>query len=134
MVCMGETPMPLCCFPSEDPLDCKSIRLCLLALAITAAPALCADFTRDAVPGKWIAPLVPEQLPPLKYPAYFNNFEKAKQQVWTGRYKLALQSFVFDQTDRQGVRPASYADLKAQALAALGRVMMRRWRCCPIRR
>jgi len=113
--------MPLCCFPSEDPLDCKSIRLCLLALAITAAPALCADFTRDAVPGKWIAPLVPEQLPPLKYPAYFTNFEKAKQQVWTGRYKLALQSLYSIKPTDKGSDPASYASLKAQALAALGR-------------
>jgi tetratricopeptide (TPR) repeat protein len=113
--------MLLKCFPSEDALVCKSIRLCLLALTLTGAPVLGADFARDSIPGKWIQPLVPEDLPPLKYPVYFTDFEKARQQVWTGRYKLALQSLYSIKPTDKGSTPASYASLRAEALVAIGR-------------
>ncbi len=98
-----------------------SFRIGLLALAITAGPALAADFSRESIPGKWINPLVPEELPPLKYPAYFTNYEKAKEQVWTGRFKLALQSLYTIKPDEKGSDPVSYACLKAEALKAVGR-------------
>jgi predicted Zn-dependent protease len=102
-------------------LNRNSIRLCLLTLALTASPTFAADFSQDAIPGKWIAPLVPENLPPLKYPAYFTDFDKAKQQVWTGRYKLALQNLYSIKHTDKGTDPASYASLKAEALIAVGR-------------
>ena len=107
--------------PLNFHLNRKSIRLCVLTIAFTAAPALTADFSRDAIPGKWISPLVPEDLPALKYPAYFTDFEKAKQQVWTGRYKLAAQNLYSIKPTDKGTNPASYASLKAQALTAVGR-------------
>ncbi len=103
----------------------RSVRFCLLALAATAAPAFSADFARETIPGKWIQPLIPENLPPLKYPAYFTPFDKAKQQVWTGRYKLALQSLHTIKPSSnpadKGTDPISYARAKAQAFSALGR-------------
>jgi tetratricopeptide (TPR) repeat protein len=90
-------------------------------VALSACPVFSADFSTDTVPGRWIHPLVPEQLPDLKYPAYFNDFDKAKQQVWTGRYKLALQTLGTLKPTAKNVDPAVYADLKAQSLIAVGR-------------
>jgi len=112
--------LPLKCFPSEEALVCKSIRLCLLVVAIAAAPALSADFSRDTFPGKWINPLVPEQLPDLKYPSYFNDSDKARQQVWTGRYKLALQSLAKIKPTDTGYDATIFAQLKAKALGEIG--------------
>jgi tetratricopeptide (TPR) repeat protein len=92
----------------------------VLAAAL-AVPASAADFSRDTVPGKWIAPLVPEQLPVQKYAAYFNTFDKAREQVWTGRYKLALQTLKQVKPTDQGATPVAVARLTADALRPLGR-------------
>jgi tetratricopeptide (TPR) repeat protein len=93
----------------------------ILLLAICSAPTVASDFSLDTVPGKWITPLVPEQLPPLVYPEYFNTFDKAKQQVWTGRYKLALQTLRNAKLTDKGFNPILVATLKSTALQALGR-------------
>ncbi|MDB5297071.1 MAG: hypothetical protein JWO31_3054 [Phycisphaerales bacterium] len=62
-----------------------------VALAVAgAAPALGHDFVRDAAPVRWVDQAMTEDLPPLKFPAYFNDFDKAKAQVNAGRYKTAL--------------------------------------------
>jgi tetratricopeptide (TPR) repeat protein len=90
-------------------------------LAISAAPALSADFTQETFPGKWIHPLIPEQLPDLKYPQYFNGFDKATEQVFTGRFKLALQSLRDIKPTDKGIDPAVYAHIKAAALIGVGR-------------
>jgi tetratricopeptide (TPR) repeat protein len=84
-------------------------------------PASAADFGPDTIPGKWIQPLVPESLAPLKSPVYFDTFDKAKEQVWTGRYKLALQTFGNVKLTDKGATPAGIAELKSQALRGLGR-------------
>jgi tetratricopeptide (TPR) repeat protein len=89
--------------------------------AAGATPTFGADFSRDTAPGKWIAPLVPEQIPPPKYSAYFNTFDKAREQIWTGRYKLGLQTLVLVKPTDQGADPVSVARLKGDALCALGR-------------
>ena len=66
----------------------------LLALVgvVAALPASAGahDFVRDSAPMKWVEQAMTEDLPPLKYPAYFNDFDKAKAQVDSGRYKTAL--------------------------------------------
>jgi tetratricopeptide (TPR) repeat protein len=86
----------------------------LIAMVVVAvSPVLGVDFTRDSVPQKWFEPLVPEELPPLQYPKYFNDLDKAKLQVFSGRYKLALQTLRTAKSDD--------AVLKARALAAIGR-------------
>src|SRR2546430_16190787 len=59
--------------------------LALAALAPNRAAAY--DFIKDSVPNRWIEPLVPEDLPDLKYPSYFNDVDKARAQVQTGRYR-----------------------------------------------
>ncbi len=90
-------------------------------LAAAAAPAWAVDFSQQSIPGKWVQPLLPEDLPPLTFPAYFGDWDKAKLQVATGRYKLALQSLRLIHATDKGVGAVPLADLKSQALAAVGR-------------
>jgi tetratricopeptide (TPR) repeat protein len=97
----------------------KAVRSILLAVLTCAACASAGDFRLETAPAKWLNPLLPEQLPPLEYPKYFNDVDKAKMQVWTGRYKLALQSLSQIKPGNKG--PVLIADLKATALIAVGR-------------
>jgi tetratricopeptide (TPR) repeat protein len=76
---------------------------------------------RDAVPNKWINPLVPEDLPDLEYPAYFNDIDKAKAQAFAGRYKLALQT-LYKAKDLKPEQAPVVALVKVRSLAALGRM------------
>src|ERR1044071_5292519 len=55
-----------------------------------SSTALAYDFVKDSAPYRWIEPLVPEDLPDLKYPPYFNDLDKARMQLQTGRYRRAL--------------------------------------------
>src|SRR5205823_1665816 len=34
------------------------------------------NLSRDTIPGKWIDPLLPEDLPKLDYPAYYNDLDR----------------------------------------------------------
>jgi len=88
---------------------------------VLAAPALAIDFARESVPGKWVQPLLPEDLPPLTYPDYFTPWDKAKAQVNGGRYKLAAQTLATIRATDKGVGAAPLADMKYQALSAVGR-------------
>ena len=95
--------------------------LFLLLAVMTLAPAARAlDLVNDSVPMKWIEPLLPENLPELKYPAYFNDLDKAQAQEFSGRYKLAL----ITSSKLKDLKPDQLADaalVKAAALQALGR-------------
>ena len=88
---------------------------------LVAAPALAVDFDRQSIPGKWVQPLTPEDLPDLKYPAYFTAWDKAKMQASTGRYKLAVQTLRGVKPTDKNVGAAALADLRYQALLPLGR-------------
>jgi tetratricopeptide (TPR) repeat protein len=79
------------------------------------------DFGRQSIPGKWVHPLMPEDLPPLKVPAYFSDWDKAKLQAQTGRYKLAVQTLRGIHATDKGVGAVALADAKFQALWPLGR-------------
>ena len=81
------------------------------------APALAFDFVKDTVPNKWIEPLVPEDLPALEYPEYFNDFDKAKAQMQGGRYRLSLITLA----KVKDADPVEVAIVKASSLSALGR-------------
>ncbi|HEY8669147.1 MAG TPA: tetratricopeptide repeat protein [Tepidisphaeraceae bacterium] len=91
----------------------------MLAVAVPFHGGLAAeeDFLRDTIPTKWIDAIVPENLPALKYPAYYNNLDKARLQSFTGRYKLSLVTL-------KQVKDADAVQVvlvKAQSLSALGR-------------
>ncbi|HEV2295612.1 MAG TPA: tetratricopeptide repeat protein [Tepidisphaeraceae bacterium] len=69
------------------------------------------------MPRKWIEPLVPEKLPELKHPEYFEALDKAKAQLSAGRYKLALATL----HTAKDVDPLEAALVRGAALNALGR-------------
>ncbi len=63
-------------------------------LLLSASLAFGQDMLRDAIPRKWIDPLLPEKLPALTLPEYITNdpLELATAQAFRGRYKLALMT------------------------------------------
>jgi len=69
---------------------------------------------------KWIEPLLPEDLPVLEYPSYFNDLDKARTQAQAGRYKLSLIT-LSRLRDLKADSLADAAVIKGRALAALGR-------------
>src|SRR5438067_7639252 len=92
--------------------------LCALCvLGVLCGKAFAIDFKKETAPGRWIEQLVPEDLPKLEYPSYFNDLDKAKAQLAGGRYRMALVTLA-------GTNDAGAADaaiVKATALANLGR-------------
>lgn len=93
-------------------------RSLILAIIAAACPVAAAqEISREAVPGKWIAEYLPEKLPEQKYPAYFDDIDKARVQVFGGRYKQALLTL----KKVKGGDPAQVALVKAGALSPLGR-------------
>ncbi len=76
------------------------------------------DLSRKAAPWKWIEPLVPEKLPELKHPGYYEPLDKAKAQLAGGRYKLALATVEAALAD---IEPLEAVLLRGRALNALGR-------------
>jgi tetratricopeptide (TPR) repeat protein len=79
--------------------------------------ALAIDFVKDSPPVKWVQKYLPEDLPDLNYPGYFNDFDKAKLQMQTGRYKLSLITL----TRVKNADPVEVAIVKASSLSAIGR-------------
>ena len=92
----------------------------LAALALVAPAALANDLADESVPQKWINPLLPEELPELRYPAYYNDFDKAKAQSFAGRYKLSLHTLARLSDVKPEQLPA-VALVKSKSLWALGR-------------
>jgi tetratricopeptide (TPR) repeat protein len=88
--------------------------------ALTGGVALGHDFVRDSAPMRWVDQAMTEDLPPLKFPAYFEDFDKAKALVAAGRYKTALLVIrkIKDPKPEQ-VLPIALA--KAKALGVTGR-------------
>ncbi|HEX3357824.1 MAG TPA: tetratricopeptide repeat protein [Tepidisphaeraceae bacterium] len=94
------------------------MRWLVVALAI-CTPAIVAaqDLTRDTIPGKWLDPFLPENLPKLQYPGYATALDRARMEINTGRYKLGL--ITLKKVGDASLAPV--AILKATALAETGR-------------
>jgi tetratricopeptide (TPR) repeat protein len=87
---------------------------CVLALAPVSSAW---DVVQESIPKVWLAAFEPEKLPPLTYPAYFNELDKARLQLERGRYRMALHSaHAAEQVDA-----IEAAAIRAQALINLGR-------------
>src|SRR4051794_26301020 len=106
--------------------SCRS-RLAALAIVTAtfalASPAFAGSdeqFLRGTFPQKWIDPLMPEDLPALTYPAYFNDLDKARLESSTGRYKLSL-STLRRLKDPKPEQLAEIAVIKSTSQGALGR-------------
>jgi len=99
----------------------RSHRFLLVSIALCAAgaapSAFAIDMPQKAAPQKWLEPLVPEKMPELKHPEYFEALDKAKAQVATGRYKLALATL----HGINDANPVETALVRGAALNALGR-------------
>jgi tetratricopeptide (TPR) repeat protein len=95
-----------------------AMTLAVAVLAVRPRSAV-ADLDPDTIPGKWIAPMVPEHLPEPTYAPYDQDdpLAKARDQAFSGRYRLALVTLedvtAGDATERLLIR--------AQCLAATGR-------------
>src|SRR5437868_6749564 len=105
----------------------SSLKGAVAAIAVAAASlgwcgrvVAADDLVNDSIPRKWINPLLPEKLPPLKYPDYFSAIDKAQAQWFAGRYKLSLITLA----RLHEVKPeqqAQVALIKGRSLYALGR-------------
>ncbi|MCY2951235.1 MAG: tetratricopeptide repeat protein [Planctomycetota bacterium] len=98
-----------------NPLLLLSVFICIHLWFLP--PALAQDLLRDTIPNIWLDQYIPEKLPELKYPAYYTDLDKAKAQVFAGRYKTAL--FTLQSVTKGDV--GEIASVKASALAAVGR-------------
>jgi tetratricopeptide (TPR) repeat protein len=85
--------------PTEKNLSLKALwtstQKLILALAViygAASTAHAGTYDDLVIPGKWLKPLVPENLPEPQYPDYDkdNTLEKAHDQYWAGQYRRAL--------------------------------------------
>ncbi len=66
---------------------------------------------------RWLEQVIPEDLPKLNYPGYADALDKAKMEMQSGRYKLALQTLYL----AEGVDPAKRALLLGETLCRTGR-------------
>ena len=85
---------------------------------ITTAGVARAQLTKQTVPGKWLDPFVPEDLPKLDYPGYANALDKAQMESFAGRYKRSLMTLLDVPADADAVRVTL---VKGRSLSALGR-------------
>jgi tetratricopeptide (TPR) repeat protein len=96
----------------------KWIAVGLVTTSIATAPGAAAqEIARQAAPMSWLREYAPEELPELHRPAYFDDLDMARAQVFHGRYRAALATLLKVQRGR----PHQIAEVKAGALAAIGR-------------
>jgi tetratricopeptide (TPR) repeat protein len=91
--------------------------LSILVIGILGASASAQDLLKQTAPLKWLDPVLPEDLPPLDYPSYANELDKARLEAFRGRYKRALLTL----TRAESADPVEVALIRADSLSALGR-------------
>src|SRR3954468_8704067 len=89
---------------------------CALVVCI-AGLAHAQDLSRETIPGKWIEPILPENLPKLELPEYAKDIDRARAESFTGRYKKSLRTLA----KVKDADPAEAAMIRATSLAAMGR-------------
>lgn len=94
-------------------------RLFLVAAALAAflPIARAGELSQQTFPQKWIDEYLPEKLPELKFPAYFEDLDKARALAFAGRYKTAL--ILLPRITKGDA--VEIAQIKATCLAAVGR-------------
>ena len=95
----------------------RCMRLVFVMILLCSSVGFAQDLTRDAIPNKWLDPLLPEDLPKLTYPSYATALDRARMEIDGGRYKLGLATLKKATSED----PAQVAVLKAKALAQTGR-------------
>jgi len=96
-----------------------AVGLALAAGGAALAPAAARgdDLVRESIPRRWVDSFLPETLPPLKFPSYYKDLDKARDMAFAGRYKLALITLTKATTGEAWER----AHIKATCLAATGK-------------
>lgn len=90
------------------------------AIAVLGLPSFAAavvDFKKETLPGRWVEQLVPEDLPALELPAYYNKLDTARAQMQSGRYRQSLITLA----SAKDVDAVEAALVKASSLNAIGR-------------
>ena len=77
-----------------------------------------ADLSTAVAPATWADALTPEPLPALKSAAFDDDLDKAREQAFAGRYKLALQTL----RTAKSKSPGDVEHVRAQCLLTLGRL------------
>jgi tetratricopeptide (TPR) repeat protein len=103
---------------SHVPPFCRFLTGTIAVLFCLAPAGRAGEIERHTIPQKWIEPLLPEDLPALKFPAYYGPLDQARAQAFAGRYKRAL--FTLRQATKAD--PAAVALIRGQALAATGQL------------
>src|SRR5665213_2690210 len=95
--------------------------LATTAIGTIAARADTADdLLKQTAPYKWIDPLIPEKLPALTFIKDSSDLERAKVEVFHGRYKQSLITLAkFHPEKPQEI--VDFALTRAEAMDALGR-------------
>lgn len=90
-----------------------------LCVAVACAGARGGEIEDQTIPGKWLAPLLPEDAPEPEYPDYDKNnlLEKARLQVEAGQYRRALVALELAGNGK----PIDTALIGGQARLELGR-------------
>src|SRR5688500_2362801 len=76
----------------NQPMRLRWLILVVAGVAVVglSGVGLAIDFKKEMAPRRWPERLVPEDLPPLTYPEFFNDVDKARAQLQGGRYRLSL--------------------------------------------
>jgi tetratricopeptide (TPR) repeat protein len=90
------------------------------AVAVTGLPLPVGaqDISEQIIPKRWLNQVLPEELPELEFRAYHTELDKAKLQVFHGRYRRALLTL----SKIADADPIEAALIRGQAYAATGRV------------
>lgn len=89
----------------------------LACVLVWASVGAAWDVINESIPQVWLRALEPEKLPPLTYPAYFDELDKARLQLDRGYYRTALYTI----HSAQHVDPIDAAIIRGQALINLER-------------
>lgn len=95
----------------------KQMVVALLACVVGGSAWGANIYVRESVPRRWLNNVLPENLPPLEFPAYANQLDHARIEAFAGRYKKALMTL-------NGIKdadPVQVALIRATSLAATGR-------------
>lgn len=89
----------------------------VVLLALPSVVLAEVDFKKETLPGRWVQQLVPEDLPALELPSYYNKVDVARAQMQAGRYRQALITLA-GAKDGDAIEVAL---VRASSLNAIGR-------------
>lgn len=102
---------------SSRPYLYSVIGLLVMSLWAMQVARAASGFAEQVAPASWASALTPEALPALKYPSFDDTLDKARDQMFAGRYRLALQTV----RSAKSRTPGDVQHIQATCLITLGR-------------